>query len=155
MKIKYVLHNMHPLLREAMDGDLKCYVYQKRYDMLQTVLRLQSNKGMLNRILKVIQKNAKVAMTIATLEMHLDTAKDKSITSYSVKKGEGKDVILEMSMDDSYFIVDGMVKKMMPRFHRKSFDGTDISKNDWVKFVEKNISVWHKSKDWTKEILEP
>jgi len=50
--------------------------------------------------------------------------------------------------------VDGMVKNMLPRFHRRSHDSTDISRDAWTKWFEKELTRYHDRNKWTKKVLE-
>lgn len=159
MKVKYILHNMNPMKRDMMEGDLKSYVAQKRYKMAEGLKQLKSNRaGVLTLILKKVRKHSKmIDITVESLINSLEYSGGKAsgLFGFTVENGEGKDVVLIMDVDDVYFMVDGMVKALTPRIHRKSHDMTDLSKEKWEKWFEHELSRYHLSTNWTKKILEP
>lgn len=155
MKIRYILHGMNPLKRDMMDGDLKTYISQKRLKMSESLDKLKSNKGLTGAILK---KLAKYGAGFGSIDDFIDALnmageEGKGLYDYSIKV-KGDDTILIMEVGEMYFVVDGMIKNMLPRFHRKSHDMTDISKESWVKWFEKELCTYHDSNKWTREILE-
>ena len=158
MKVEYMLHNMNPLKRGMMEGDIQSYVAQKRYKMAEGLKQLKSNKaGILTTILKRVQKHSPmVDITVEGLINALEVAGDRAggLFDFSITDGSGKDVVLVIDIDDTYFMVDGMVKALMPRIHRKSHDMTDVSKEKWEKWFEHELKRYHPSDGWTKKILE-
>ena len=155
MKIKYVLHNMNPLKRDMMDGDLKSYVSQKRLKMSESLEKLKSNKGLKKAI---VNKLMKYGAGITSMEefidaMNLASDKGKGLYDYSLKVNKD-DTILIMEVGDMYFVVDGMIKSTLPRFHRKSHDNTDISRDAWLKWFEKELTKYHDRENWERTILE-
>ena len=155
MKVKYVLHGMNPLKRDMMDGDLKTYVSQKRLKLAEALAKLKNNR----RISSVImRKLAKHGASFASMDAFIDALtyaheKGSGLYDYSIEVN-GNDTTLIMEIGELYFVADATVRAMLPRFHRKSHDATDISKDAWLKWFEKELRKYHDPTKWTMTILE-
>lgn len=146
---------MNPLKRDMMDGDLKSYINQKRLKMSQSLEKLKSNKGLSGAILKKLAKHGAGFSSLDDFIDALNMANDqgKGLYDYTIKTSKN-DTILIMEVGEMYFVVDGMIKNMLPRFHRKSHDMTDVSKIAWLKWFEKELTSYHDKDKWTRTILE-
>ena len=146
---------MNPLKRDMMDGDLKTYVAQKRLKMSESLEKLKSNKGLSGAIMK---KLAQYGAGFNNLDDFIDALnmageEGKGLYDYSITIKKD-DTILIMEVGEMYFVIDGMIKNMLPRFHRKSHDMTDISKEAFMKWFEHNLLSYHDSRKWTRTIIE-
>lgn len=155
MKIKYVLHGMNPLKRDMMDGDLKTYISQKRLKMSESLEKMKVNKGLTGAVMRKIEQHGagfnNIDDFISALNMAGEEGKGLYDYSITIKKD---DTILIMEVGEMYFVIDGMIKNMLPRFHRKSHDMTDISKEAFLRWFEHELQSYHDKNKWTRTILE-
>jgi hypothetical protein len=155
MKVKYVMQDMNPLKRDMMDGDLKTYVSQKRLKLSEALEKMKNKPGLASAIMKRLAKHGGGFGSIEDFIDALNLAGEhgKGLYDYSIKiKGDATTLIFEIG--EMYFVVDGMVKAQLPRFHKKSHDSTDISKEAWLKWFEKELGKYHPREKWIRTILE-
>jgi hypothetical protein len=146
---------MNPLKRDMMDGDLKTYVSQKRLKMSESLEKMKIQKGLTGAVMKTLAKHGAGFSDIDAFISALNMAGEhgKGLYDYSIKI-VGDDTILVMEIGEMYFVVDGMIKNMLPRFHRKSHDMTDVSKLSWLKWFENELTNYHSRNKWTRKIIE-
>jgi hypothetical protein len=146
---------MNPLKRDMLDGDLKAYVAQKRLKLSEALMKLKSNRKLSSVIMR---KLAKYGAGFASMDDFIDALnyaheKGKGLHDYSITIN-GNDTILIMEVGELYFIADQTIRAMLPRFHKKSHDGTDVSKEKWLKWCNKELKDYHDPDKWTRIILE-
>lgn len=138
-----------------MDGDLKTYVSEKRLKMAEALERLKTSRGLTSRIMKTLSKHgygmANVDDFIGALTMAGEHG--KGLYDYTIEV-KGNTTYLTFEIGDMYFVADGMIRNLMPRFHRKSHDSTDISKEAWQKWFERELRKYCEPENIKKEILE-
>lgn len=146
---------MNPLKRDMMDGDLKTYVAQKRLKMSESLEKLKVTKGFTGAVMKKLAQHGAGFNNINDFIDALNMAGEqgKGLYDYSIKVSKD-DTTLIMEVGEMYFVIDGMIKNMFPRFHRKSHDMTDISKEAFLKWFEYNLLNYHDRNKWTRTILE-
>jgi hypothetical protein len=138
-----------------MDGDLKTYVSQKRLKLAESLEKLKSNR----RISSVImRKLAKHGASFGSMDAFIDALtyaheKGTGLYNYNIAVN-GNDTILIMEIGELYFVADATIRAMLPRFHSKSHDGTDKSKDAWLIWFEKELRKYHDPNKWKMIILE-
>lgn len=167
MRIKYTLKDM-PLLKQSLCiGDLMRYYGESKFKLIESVRRIEENRGLSAKMLNTIRKHTNVGMTIDALVMNLQTASGTDIFNFKINGVDptevftDKNIELEIYMNPLYFVTKSAITGQIPGFRRKpASTGVEIEmkarqeQTKWIKWFEKELNKYHPSSSWKKQVLD-
>jgi len=167
MKIVYNLHKM-PLLKQSLCiGDLIRYYGESKFKLVESVRRIEENRGLSSKMLNTIRKHTNVGMTIESLVTNLQMASGTDIFKFKINGMDpttmftDEDIELEIYMNPLYFVTKGAITGQLPGFRRKPANTeTEIEmkarqeQTKWIKWFEKELNKYHPSCYWKKRVVE-
>ena len=167
MKVQYTIKKM-PLLKQSLCmGDLIRYYGESKFKLIESVRRIEENRGLSSKMLNTIRKHTNVGMTIDGLVTNLQMASGTDIFKFKINGVDptemftDEDVQLEIYMNPLYFVTKGAISGQLPGFRRKpSNTETEIEmkarqeQTKWLKWFEKELNKYHPSCFWKKNIMD-
>jgi len=167
MRIKYTLKDM-PLLKQSLCvGDLIRYYGESKFKLIESVKRIEQNRGLTVKMLNTIRKHTKVGMSIDSLIMNLQMASGTDIFKFKINGKDPTEIFsdgeieLEIYMNPIYFVTKSAITGQIPGFRRKPA-GTETEiemkarqeQTKWIKWFDKELNKYHPSSHWKKQILD-
>ena len=167
MKIRYTLKKM-PLLKQSLCvGDLTRYYGESKYKLIESVKRIEENRGLSAKLLNTIRKHTAMAgLTIDGLINNLELASGTDIFKFKINNQtitdmfKDGDVELEIYMNPIYFVTKGAITSQLPGFRRKpAQSSTEIEfkakqeQTKWITWFERELNKYHPRSNWEKTVI--
>ena len=166
MKIKYKLKDM-PLYKQSQCiGDLTKYFGESKYKLIESVEKIEENRGLSVKLLNTIRKHTHAGMTIDGFVNGLSLASGTDIFKFKIngsditKLFKDGDIELEIYMNPLYFVTKGAMFAQVPGFRRKTFTSqTELElkakqeQTKWLKWFEKELNKYHPRSEWNRQVI--
>ena len=145
MKLEIIIKELTPLKRNLLDSDMKHTQLILMDEMVETLDRLKSNRGVQANIVNLLKKvPGLTGLSLESFRLKLERMDSKGIEllKYQIKE-DGKDTILILIVDDTYFDLMGL--ESVPLIGKKLNLLADGRKG-FIRKVEKSIKSSYSKK---------
>lgn len=166
MKILYKLKEM-PLYKQSQCiGDLTRYFGESKFKLVESVEKIEENRGLSVKLLNTIRKHTSAGMTIEGLVNNLQLASGMDVFKFKIngsditKMFKDGDVELEIYMNPLYFATKGAISAQVPGFRRKAVQSqTELEikakqeQTKWLKWFERELNKYHPKSEWSRQVI--